>query len=258
MGAATPINRRPAWTLLGGGRARSWLDPLVVVWLIWLFDLINNLAPVRQGLAVGHGQQLLSLERSLDLAPELTLNKWLSAHLLLSQIVVFWYENVHIVVTLLVFAWIWWRRPDLLPRMRLTLIAVNLIALTIFWSFPVAPPRMLHGGYVDLVARVQHLPVWRFGAVALHSNQLCSFPSLHIAWAVWSSIGLWRVCKRRWVRIATVIYPFITTFAVMATANHFLADCVLGALITTVCAGAIELPRVLSTGAPGRVERSSP
>ena len=134
-------------------------------------------------------------------------------------------------MTLAVLAWLWWRRPDLLGVMRATLVTVTLIALVVFWSFPVAPPRMLPGGYIDLVAVVHNLPPWQLGAIALHSNQLCSMPSLHVAWAVWCSIALWRISERRLLRVLAVIYPFLTSFAVMATANHYLLDAVAGAAI---------------------------
>jgi hypothetical protein len=219
---------------LRGRRQQLWLalDLLIVAWLCWLFDAINNLAPVRQALAEQNGHTVLDFERSLALDPEHVLDTWLAHHNALSQVVVFWYENVHIIVTLVVLAWLWWRRADLLGVMRWTLVIVNLIALAVFWSFPVAPPRMLSGGYVDLVARVNHLPVWQLGATSLDSNQLCSLPSLHIAWATWSSIAVWHMTQRRSLRAIAVVYPFVTTFAVMATANHYLADAVAGAAIT--------------------------
>jgi hypothetical protein len=215
-------------------RERLWLlvDLLVVAWLIWLFDALNNLAPVRQSLAIADGHSVLDLERSIGLDPERALNAWLTRHHALSEIVVFWYENVHIVVTLLVFVWLWWRRADSLGVLRATLVIVNLVALAVFWSFPVAPPRMLTGGYVDLVSSVHGLPVWQLGATALHSNQLCSLPSLHIAWATWCAIAVWHLSSRRLPRAIAVVYPFVTTFAVMATANHYLADAVSGAAIT--------------------------
>jgi PAP2 superfamily len=215
-------------------RLRPLLDLALVAWLIWLFDAVNNLAPVRQALAVEDGGRVLSLERSLHLAPEHTLNTWLSAQPTLRQIVVFWYENVHIGMTLAVLGWLWWKRRDLLGLMEVTLVLVNLIALAVFWSFPVAPPRMMPGGYVDLVASVHHLPTWRFGSVALHANQLCSLPSLHVAWATWCSIAIWQMTSRAWVRTLAVIYPLLTTLAVMSTANHYLADAASGAAITLV------------------------
>ncbi|HEY2216052.1 MAG TPA: hypothetical protein VGH21_01065, partial [Solirubrobacteraceae bacterium] len=57
-------------------REQAWLlvDLLVVAWLIWLFDAINNLAPVRQQLSEHDGELVLGLEHSLHLAPEHALN----------------------------------------------------------------------------------------------------------------------------------------------------------------------------------------
>jgi hypothetical protein len=224
----------PVGPRLRARREQAWLliDLLIVAWLCWLFDAINNLAPVRQALAVRNGGSVLDLERALRLDPERALDASLARHRELSQIVVFWYENVHIVVTLLVFAWLWWRRSDALGALRATLVAVNLIALAVFWSFPVAPPRMVSSAYVDLVARTHGLPVWQIGATALHSNQLCSMPSLHIAWATWSALGVWALSERRWLRALACAYPFATTYAVMATGNHYLLDAVAGAAMT--------------------------
>jgi hypothetical protein len=252
VGTASQLPTRRSRTAAAVGRrlltprARTLLlvDLLLAAWLISLFDALNNLAPVRQGLAEHDGQSVLDLERSLHLAPEHALNVWLAHRHALSQIVVFWYENVHIVVTLGVLAWLWLRRADLLGVMRPTLVIVNLIALAVFWSFPTAPPRMLPGGYIDLVAVTQHLPAWQLGANALHSNELCALPSLHIAWATWSSIAVWRLSERRWVRALALAYPLLTSYAVIATGNHYLADCVAGATITAVVYLVLNRPRI--------------
>jgi PAP2 superfamily len=231
VGALRATPTRGRGEELGRGRGLA-LTLLVAAWLIWLFDAVNNLAPVRQGLAEQNGERVLDLERSLHLAPEHALNSWLAAHATSSRIVVFWYANVHIAVILAVLIALWWLRPDLLRVMLATLVTVTLIALAVFWSFPTAPARMLPGGYVDLVSAVHHLPVWRLGSTALHSNQLCSLPSLHIAFATWCTIALWRMSARRWIRAAAVVYPLLTSFAVMATANHYLADVLTGAGLT--------------------------
>ncbi|MGI8801966.1 MAG: phosphatase PAP2 family protein [Solirubrobacteraceae bacterium] len=204
-----------------------------VVWLAWIFDAINNLGEVRQRLAEQHGRQVLDLERALRLAPEHALNAWLAGHRLFAETVVVWYENVHGGVTFGLIAWIWWRRPDLLPPLRAALIAVNLAGLAVFWTWPVAPPRMLADPrFLDLVALVHgQSPYWAPGAVSLDANQLSALPSLHIAWAVWSAIALWRLTERPWVRALAAIYPLLTAAVVMATANHYLADAVTGGLI---------------------------
>ena len=210
---------------------RSWIDLLVLAWLWWGFDKINNLGgEVRQHLAERHGHDVLHLERALHAAPELGLNTWLVAHHVLRQIVVAWYEDVHGVVTFVVLGVLWWRRSASLPALRLAIVATNLVGLAVFWTWPVAPLRMLHAGFVDLVDLVHGgNGRWPAGAISLDPEQLSALPSLHLAWAVWSSIAVWRMTRRRWLRSLAVVYPFITVYAVMATANHYLADCVLGA-----------------------------
>jgi hypothetical protein len=214
---------------------RRWWDLLLIVWMAWIFDAVNNLGPVRQHLAERDGAAVLDVERALHAAPELALNTWLAAHHLLSQIVVFWYVNVHGAVTFAVFGWLWWRRPDLLPPLRTALVIVTAVGLAVFWALPVAPPRMLIAdGYVDLVAAAHHVQVWQSGWTALDANQLSALPSLHIAWAVWAAIAVWRLSPRRWLRGLAVAYPLVTMFAVMATGNHYLADGVIGAAITAL------------------------
>jgi hypothetical protein len=251
--------RRSLRRRLASRRERLWLavDVLTVVWLCWLFDAINNLAPVRQRLAIDNARALLDFERSLHLDPELALDRWLARRHALGTVVVFWYENVHIAVTLAVFVWLWWRRSDLLGPMRATLVIVNLIALAVFWSFPTAPPRMLPGGYVDLVAKIDGLPVWQLGATALHSNQLCSMPSLHLAWAAWSSIAVWRMTRRRSLRALAVVYPLLTTFAVIATGNHYLLDAVAGAALTCLVCVALSR-RAVDARLAGRARLAAP
>lgn len=238
-------------------REQAWLalDLLIVAWLCWLFDAINNIAPVKQQLALSDGRGVLDLERTFGLDPEHALDSWLSQRHTLSVIVVFWYENVHIVVTLVVFAWLWARRPDVLGVMRATLVIVNVLALAMFWSFPTAPPRMLSGAYVDLVASVNHVPVWQLGATALHSNQLCSTPSLHIAWATWCSIAVWRMTAKRWLRALALVYPLLTTFAVMATGNHYLLDALTGAGLTGLVYFALSRPGVRERLEGARAQR---
>ncbi len=68
-------------------------------------------------------------------------------------------------------------------------------------------------------------------------------PSLHIAWAAWCTLALWRITKRRWVRCLAVVYPCVTAFAVLATGNHYLLD-VIGGLVTL--AVAVALVRLVS------------
>lgn len=229
-----PLARRLGFAP-GPGSGRAWVDPFIAAWAAWILDIVNNLGTVHQKLAEHHARQVLDLERSLHVAPELSLNAALAAHHTLSEIVGFWYVNVHALVTFAVFVWLWWRRPDVLARLRWVLLFTGVVALVVFRAFPVAPPRMLVDvGYNDVVGSVHGGPVWEAGATSAYANQLSAFPSLHIAWAVWSSLAVWCVSSRSWIRVAAVVYPLFTTYAVMATSNHFLADAVAGTVLTAI------------------------
>ncbi|GAC1434464.1 MAG: phosphatase PAP2 family protein [Solirubrobacteraceae bacterium] len=225
---------------------------LWIAWLAWGFDALNNLAPVRQRLAEAHGAAVLRLEDRLGVAPEHALNGTLQAHHALRELVVLWYENVHAGVTFALFAWLWWRRADLLAPMRSALVAVNLAALVVFWSWPVAPPRMLAvPRFTDLVAAVHGLdPHWAPGSVSIDSNQLSALPSLHLAWALWCSFVIFRLTRRPLARLLACGYPIVTAYAVMATANHYLADVLSGALFGVASVIFAErVHRRLSSGA---------
>ena len=100
---------------------------------------------------------------------------------------------------------------------------VNVLGFLVFWRFAVAPPRMLPG-FTDVVASTHAFGSWHTGSLASHANQFAAMPSLHMAWAVWCALAVWRATERRWVRGLAVAYPCLTALAVLATGNHFLFD----------------------------------
>jgi hypothetical protein len=219
-------------------RTRWWLEALTIAWLCWLYDAITNLSPLRLAPALAHAGAVLHLEQTLHLDPELALDRWLAGHHTLGLVVSDYYDNAHFVVTLGLLGWLWWRRADLYRPLRNSLVLVNLIAFAVFWLYPVAPPRMLKG-FTDVVASTHAIGSWHGGALASHADELAAMPSLHIAWAVWCTVALWRLSKRRWLRAVAVAYPCLTTAAVLATGNHFVLD-IVGGLAVIALAFACE------------------
>jgi hypothetical protein len=195
----------------------------VLVWLLWVYDALSNLAPLRLQSALAHAGAIMHLEQTLHLDPEHALDRWLAGHHTLGLLVSDYYDNAHFVVTLALLVLLWWRGAELYRPLRNSLVVVNLIAFVVFWRYPVAPPRML-AGFTDVVASTHAIGSWHSGALASHADELAAMPSLHIAWAAWCSLAVWRLSKRRWLRVTAVAYPCITSFAVLATANHFVLD----------------------------------
>jgi hypothetical protein len=211
------------------GRAPIWIELGVIAWLFWLYDVVNNAAPLRQALARRNAVGLLSLESTLHINPELTLNHWLAGHATLGSISSYYYFFAHGAVTLAVLVLLWWRNAPLYRRLRTRLVIVNLIAFAVFWRYPLAPPRLFPSrGFIDVIGRSHSLVSWSSGALVDDADQLAAMPSLHIAWAIWSGIGLWQLFRRRWVAVIAVLYPLTTAFVVLATGNHYMLDVLAG------------------------------
>jgi membrane-associated phospholipid phosphatase len=221
-----PRRRSPA-------RSHWWVEVLAIVWLLWVYDAITNLAPLRLSAALAHARGILSFERTLGISPEHALDKWLAAHPTLGLILSDYYDNAHFIVTLGILGWLWWSRADIYRGLRSQLVLINVLAFIVFWRYPVAPPRMLPG-FTDVVASTGAIGSWHSGALASDANQLAAMPSLHIGWAVWCAIAVWTATRKVWARALIAVYPFVTAFAVLSTGNHFVLDILGGALVAAV------------------------
>jgi hypothetical protein len=236
-------------------RARWWVEVLTIGWLLWVYDAITNLAPLRLNAALAHAGDVLGLEQALHLDPERALDQWLAGHPTLGLVISDYYDNAHFLVTLSLLGWLWWRRAELYRPLRNSLVLVNVLAFLVFWLYPVAPPRML-SGFTDVVASTHAIGSWHSGALASQANQLAAMPSLHIAWAVWCTVALWRLSARAWVRVLAMLYPCLTSAAVLLTGNHFILDILAGALVMAVALALVELVSRRRTGLGRAVRRA--
>jgi len=220
-------------------RTRWWVEAVTIGWLLWVYDAVTNLAPLRLGPALSHGREILSAEHILGIAPEHALDRWLASRHTLGAVVSYYYDNAHFIVTLGLLAYLWWRRADVYRSLRNSLVLINLLGFLVFWLYPVAPPRML-GGFTDIVAASGTIGSWHNGALASQANQLAAMPSLHIAWAVWCSVAVWRMTSRPALRALGVAYPFLTGLAVLATGNHYVLDILGGAVLAAAAIATVE------------------
>jgi PAP2 superfamily len=219
-----------------------------LLFLVFIYDWLQDLAPLRRNLAFVNARALLSFEESIGLDPERVLDHWLSHQDVLAFIVSSFYSNGIFVVTFSFAAVLWWSRPDLYRPLRNDLVLTNLIGFAVFWAFPVAPPRML-SGYIDVVSKSGGLGSWH-GSLIKHADQLAAMPSMHIGYAVWCSLVAWRLARKHSAKVAAIVfgigYPLLTALVVMATGNHYLLDVLAGAACSAIAVFAIEVaPRLL-------------
>jgi hypothetical protein len=183
--------------------------------------------------AVAHAAGLWRAERWLHLDIEPSLNHLAAARPVLAETAGYYYGLAHFVVTPLVLAWLWLRRPAAFGPLRSALVLATTAANVVFWTWPVAPPRFAVPGMTDILARYRIL-----GAGSPHGpdslvNLYAAMPSLHVAWAAWCAAALVAATRGRRRHLAW-LYPAATTFVVLATANHFLADAAAGLAVTAL------------------------
>ena len=106
------------------------------------------------------------------------------------------------------------------------------IALVGYTVFPTAPPRFMpEWGFADSVSDLTGVHVSHAsGAMSALFNPYAAVPSMHVAFALMIGWPLARLVRRPPVRVLWILYPFVMTFVIVVTANHFIADALLGAL----------------------------
>ncbi|MCX4415758.1 phosphatase PAP2 family protein [[Kitasatospora] papulosa] len=230
--AATPPSGHPPrwWTEL----------PLIAV-VYGLYSMGRLLVHENIPAAVDNGLAILRLEKALHLNAEHPLNRLLTANPALGIPADFAYASLHYLVTPAVLVWIFRRRSAAYRAARTWLMTSTLLGLVGFTLMPTCPPRLLdaHHGFVDTMAQYSSYGWWGAGASAPRglsgmTNQYAAMPSLHVGWAVWCGVLLWRHGRHPLVRAAGVAYPLLTVLVVMGTANHYFLDAVAGAAVMTV------------------------
>ncbi|MGW2488599.1 phosphatase PAP2 family protein [Streptomyces sp. NPDC001606] len=199
--------------------------------------------------AVDHGRAIVRFEKMLHLNAEHPLNRLFTREAWIGVPADFWYASLHYVVTPAVLVWLFRSRSAHYRSARTWLMTSTFIGLIGFILLPTAPPRLLPAGqgFVDTMAHFSSYGWWGAEASAPRgmggmTNQYAAMPSLHVGWALWCGVMLWRHGSSRLSRIFAVCYALGTALVVMGTANHYLLDAVAGAAV--MGAGLLLAPSV--------------
>jgi membrane-associated phospholipid phosphatase len=224
---------------------QGWLDVLRQLLLFGAaylaYSVVRGLVQGRAGAAFQHARELIQAERSLHMFIEPSVQGWLSGSHLVMDLLSWIYVNAQTSVTVaaLVFLYVRYNRSFYFVRNMLMIAMV--LALIGYTIFPTAPPRFLpEWGFVDSVsdfAKVRlELAHNAGGATTTLTNIYAAVPSMHVAFALLIAWPLARLVRPRALRVLWALYPFVIAFVIIATANHFLLDAVLGALTAATSA----------------------
>lgn len=209
--------------------------------------------------AFNNAMKIIELERAIGLFHEETIQDWFLPHRWFIQFMNTYYGTAHFVITIAVFIVLYRKRKDVFALYRNALAATTALAIIGFFFFPLMPPRLLDApcppaayggacidheqrnfneaenfGFVDTLD--EYGGPWDFNSSAMAniSNQYAAMPSLHIGWASWCAFGVWPLLKRRWSKIAVLLYPAFTLLCIVVTGNHFWIDGVGGQIVLGV------------------------
>jgi hypothetical protein len=187
------------------------------------YSLVRLAIRAGRQVAFAHAAQLWQAERRLHLTAEPYLNHLAAAHLPLAEAAGYYYGLAHFLVTALVLAWLYLRKPAAFPRLRSALVLATTAANVVFWAWPAAPPRFSVPGMTDILVTRDILGAAHPRGATSLVNLYAAMPSLHVAWAAWCAAAVVTASRGRWRHLAW-LYPSATTLVVLASANHFLLD----------------------------------
>ncbi|MFE3324646.1 phosphatase PAP2 family protein [Streptomyces sp. NPDC059176] len=224
---------------LGGvPRLRWWSELWLVVVVYAAYTAGRLLARGDESTAVGNGLAILRIEDAVGLDPEHPLNRLFTANGALGVPADLAYASLHYLVTPAILVWLFRRRPAHYRAARAWLLVSTLLGLVGFTLLPTCPPRLLGAGFgfTDTMAHYSAYGWWGEEASAPRglggmTNQFAAMPSLHVGWALWCGVMLWRYGRGLPTKAMGVAYPLVTALVVMGTANHYFLDAVAGAAV---------------------------
>lgn len=224
---------------------RFWVEALLLIVVYGVYGIVRNLfgsAAVEPGVAAANADTIIDIEKAMGLYLEADVQ---NAFIDWTSFIQFWnlfYGLFHFLVTFGALIWLYLRFPQEYRFWRRAGLIATTSALAGFAVFPLMPPRLLgdcgvYGAcrtgqpFVDTVRDVGG--IWSFESSGMDaiSNQYAAMPSLHIGWALWSALILVPRLKPLWARGLAAIYPVLTLFAIVVTANHYWIDGVGGIVV---------------------------
>lgn len=219
-------------------RLRWWTELPLILLVYACYSAGKLLARGDVSTAVDHGLAILDIEKALYLNAEHPLNRLFTREPWIGVPADFWYASLHYLITPVLLVWLFRSRTVHYRAARTWLMTSTFIGLIGFTLLPTCPPRLLADGhgFVDTMAQYSSYGWWGGEASAPKglggmTNQYAAMPSLHVGWALWCGVILWRFGGTRLTKVAAVAYPLITTIVVMGTANHYFLDAAAGAAV---------------------------
>lgn len=210
---------------------RSGREVLLIGVAYMAYEVVRSFSSGRALDALANTEIVVRVERGLGIFAELNVQVAILGWQGVADLLSLWYFWGHFPLIVSLAIWMFVRhRADYLWA-RNAIFAAGAIALVVYLTFPVAPPRLLPGaGFVDTLRDAFALQYDDSSLV----NQFAALPSMHQGFAIIIGVALYRVIGGRRGTALLIALPALMFVTIVATGNHWFLDAVLGALVTVV------------------------
>jgi hypothetical protein len=207
-------------------------EAVIVVVSFLIYFAVRGMVVDRAGQAMVNAFDLIALEQKLGIYWELRMQSWILDSYVLIKTMNWIYFWGHMPLVILFAVWLWMRHREAYTLVRNAFLASGAIAVVIYATYPVAPPRLVpFAGYVDTMALFDRVG-YNAQEVSAFVNPFAAVPSLHFGWSLLLGLVIAKVASSPLLKAAGVLWPLAMFFSVVMTGNHFILDAVAGAVVS--------------------------
>lgn len=182
-----------------------------------------------------HAISILKLEHCLGLDIELGVQQYVlkSIPWLMPYLAKIYYFHISLGICFIIYTYTF-LPPGTFQKIRRTIAVDNAIAFVIVTFWRCMPPRLLPGeyGFEDVLHGAKG------GGNAWTHNKfqltIAAMPSLHCGTALFLAWCICRFSPHRPLRLIAPFWPLAMFITIVATANHFILDAMVGAMVPVI------------------------
>ena len=227
---------------------RDLLEGALVGGAFLLYFAVRGAAIQQPELAYARAVDIIDLERRLGFFWEPDMQEWIKHRLFLVQSANIVYFYLHFPLIVVFGIGLYFRDRRKYTVLRDLLLSSGALALIVYWTYPVAPPRELPNlaarfdpnapsyvtAFIDTM-KVHLGYAYQSQSTAAFVNPYAAMPSLHFGWDMLLGGGIiwtfWRT-RLRWLALPIgVALPAMQVASITVTANHFFLDAMAGGAV---------------------------
>lgn len=181
-----------------------------------------------------HAIQVLNFEHFLGVDWELSFQQYILNERpgLMPTLARIYYSHICLGIAFLVYMYTF-TPARTFQRVRRTIAMDNVFAFFIITLWRCSPPRLLPDeyGFVDVLHKKSATGAGNAWTNNRFQLTIAAMPSLHFGTSLFLAVCIMRFSPHRFLRVLAPLWPAGMLLTIVATANHFLADAAVGAVI---------------------------